>query len=505
MNDYIQTLGSLFDDVQRGGIFRDSKTFPDSIPRYSPETILQVYEQQRRDPGFNLARFVAAHFIVPDPAGERGLDVQPGLTMEEHINHLWVALRRDPDTNIPPGSSLLELPEPYIVPGGRFREIYYWDTYFTCEGLAASYNHELVEDMVMNFAFLIDKYGHIPNGSRTYFLSRSHPPFFCSMLELLERTQGIDAVIPYLPYLLKEYRFWMDGVGKGFGEIPAYRRVVFLDEDTVLNRYWDDSATPRPEAWREDICLAEQTWPDRREDMFRNIRAACESGWDFSSRWLRDPAALKTLYTTELIPVDLNSILYHMESKLAQWLHLDEQHEMALRFENAAAKRRIILLHLCWDKEHRFFFDYCWTDQRRTTTWSLAAVYPLFFKMAEPEMAANIALHLEKKFLQPGGLLTTLHDTGQQWDAPNGWAPLHWLAVIGLRHYGYTHLAHEIANRFIALAGQVYEQTGRMEEKYNVRDLSLRAGGGEYPLQDGFGWTNGIVQALRNLYPFPEN
>ena len=501
MDEHIQTTGSLFDDVQRSGIFRDTKIFPDSTPNDCPENILFLYEQQRHRTGFDLQKFVLSHFILPDIMDDYGLDVQPGLSMEEHINHLWVALRRDPDTNILPGSSLLELPEPYILPGGSFREIYYWDSYFTCEGLTACNQHDLVEDMIMNFAFLIDKYGHVPYGNRTYFLSRSQPPFFCSMIELLEQTKGIDAAIPYLPYLLKEYRFWMAGTGKGYDHLPAHRRIVFIDDETILNRYWDDTAGPRPEAYHEDTQLAEQTYPDKREELYRNIKAASESGWDFSSRWLRTPNAPKSIYTSELIPIDLNSILYHIETKLAQWLQYDKQTDLGHHFQVAATKRKLMLQHLCWDKQEHFYFDYCWTDKQRTATWSLAAVYPLFFKMAEPEMAEDIAHHLENKFLKPGGLVTTLSHSGQQWDAPYGWAPLHWLAVIGLRHYGYNNLAHEIALRFTNLVRKIYDHTDRMEEKYNVCDLTLEAGVGEYKLPDGYGWTNGTIQTLLNLYP----
>ncbi len=174
--------------------------------------------------------------------------------MRTHIDALWSVLERPPDPP-QPNSSLLPLPYRYVVPGGRFREIYYWDSYFTMLGLEQSGRHDLVVEMVKNFAYLIDRFGHVPNGNRSYYLSRSQPPFFAAMIELLAQREGESVYATYLPELSREYEFWMDGAAR-LAPGSAYRRVVRLEDGTVLNRYWDDRETPREESYREDVETA---------------------------------------------------------------------------------------------------------------------------------------------------------------------------------------------------------------------------------------------------------
>src|SRR5262249_44692964 len=155
----------------------------------------------------------------------------------------------------PPYSSLLPLPRPFVVPGGRFREVYYWDTYFTMLGLVESGHQKLVQDLVDNFAYLIDTYGHVPNGNLTYYLSRAQPPFFFKMVGLLSADDEAKAFAQYLPELKKEYAFWMEGA-EALRPGMAHRRVVAFPDGSVLNRYWDDRETARDESYREDMTLA---------------------------------------------------------------------------------------------------------------------------------------------------------------------------------------------------------------------------------------------------------
>ena len=235
--------------------------------------------------------------------------------MEEHIRALWPALTRAADT-ANPRSSLIPLPKPYVVPGGRFREVYYWDSYFTMLGLVASGRTDLVRSMLDNFAHLVQIVGHIPNGNRTYYLSRSQPPFFAAMVGLYARATDTTEALRYLDAAEAEYAFWMSGAA-ALAPGQADRNVVRLQDGSVLNRYWDDRADPRPESYRPDYEVA-QTLPEtQRATFYRNARATAESGWDFSSRWMRDPSDLRTLETTDLIPVDLNSLLYHAERTIA--------------------------------------------------------------------------------------------------------------------------------------------------------------------------------------------
>src|SRR6266516_6513024 len=292
-------LGVLFHDVQLSGIFEDSKTFADARPLRATSEIVAGYAAARSSPQFKLRGFVAQHVEVPRPVGE-GFRTDTTQTMEEHIRALWSVLTRPPDTP-DVRSTLIPLPNPYVVPGGRFREVYYWDSYFTMLGLIASGRTDLVRSMLDNFAHLVRTVGHIPNGNRTYYLSRSQPPFFAAMVGLYAAATDTTQALRYLDALEAEHAFWMTGAER-LGPGEAYRRVVRLVDGSLLNRYWDDRAEPRPESYRQDYDLGQGLSPERREAFYRNVRATAESGWDFSSRWLRDPRDLRTLETTELIP-----------------------------------------------------------------------------------------------------------------------------------------------------------------------------------------------------------
>lgn len=172
-----ETLGALYRDVELAHLFPDSKTFADMIPKQAPSRIAADYEAARGQASFDLRKFVDAHFVDPRHTA-RPYVSDPQQTVTAHIDTLWDVLRRDPDPVASPWSSLLPLPAPYVVPGGRFDEVYYWDSYFIMLGLVASGRHDLANDELKNFATLLDRYGHIPNGNRTYYLSRSQPPFF---------------------------------------------------------------------------------------------------------------------------------------------------------------------------------------------------------------------------------------------------------------------------------------------------------------------------------------
>ncbi len=293
----------------------------------------------------------------------------------------------------------------------------------------------------------------------------------------------------------------MDGAERvASGE--AYRRIVRLRDGSVLNRYWDDRAPPdpRPESFRPDYLLG-QTLPEaQREAFYRNVRATAESGWDFSSRWMGDPKDLRTLETTDLIPVDLNSLLYYAERMIAAlraFRRRPGDGEVARRFLRGAADRRRALLTAAYDSATGFFYDVRWrTGERVTDRPTLAAAAPLYFGLATPEQGRAVAARLGRDFLKPGGFVTTLIASGQQWDAPNGWPPLEWLAIEGVRRSGRADLADAARDRWLALNRRTYRSTGKMTEKYDVVDLNRRAGGGEYPTQDGFGWTNGVALAL---------
>ena len=488
-----QDLDELFKAVQLGRIFPDSKTFVDSRPKSNPAEILERYNTAKSQPGFNLKRFVEENFELPEQAGKE-FQLNPELSMEDHIVNHWAYLTREADEN-EPWSSLVPLPNPYVVPGGRFREIYYWDSYFTMYGLAASGRMDLVENMLKNFAWLIDEVDHIPNGNRSYYLSRSQPPFFGAMVSLYQKHKGTQAALQFLPQLEKEYQFWMDGADK-LKPGEANRRLVYMPDGSLLNRYYDDLETPRPESYAEDVETAHTLPEAQRPELYRDIRAAAESGWDFSSRWFSDAKSLSAIETTEIIPVDLNSLLYHLEDVISELHQAAGNTDQATEYEQKAEARKAAINKWLWNSKENAYGDYNIEKKNFTPVLSLAMAYPLYFGIASDQQAKAVASQLQQKFLLPGGLVTTLNKTGQQWDYPNGWAPLQWIAIKGLQNYGINELSNDIASRWLRLNRKVFQETGRMMEKYNVADTTLQGGGGEYPLQDGFGWTNGVVLAI---------
>ncbi|RMG77638.1 MAG: alpha,alpha-trehalase TreF [Bacteroidetes bacterium] len=489
-------LADLFADLHHAGIFKDGKTISDAIFRYPPDEIMARYQSEKKRPDFDLRAFFEAS-TYPPPVRESDYQSDPDLPVMAHIEKLWDVLTRRPDATTRGFSTLIPLPYPYVVPGGRFNEIYYWDSYFTMLGLQVSGRVDLIEHMTNNFAWLIDRFGFIPNGNRTYFLSRSQPPFFALMVDLLAEEKGPEVFLKYLPALQKEYAFWMAGTEKTEAQAgSAFRRVVRVEGGGHLNRYFDDRPEPRTEMYLDDLELLAGKDPEAARHTLTHLKAACESGWDFSSRWCLDPLRLDTIHTADLLPVDLNCLMYFLEKTLAKAFHIAENEAESHRFDELADARSHQISALFWNAETGFFHDFDFIQNARTPALTLAGVFPLFFNLASPEQARSCARAIAEKLLRPGGLVTTPVRSGQQWDAPNGWAPLQWIAIRGLRNYALHQLADEIKNRWTALNIKVYKNTGKLMEKYNVEDLGLESGGGEYPVQDGFGWTNGVLAKL---------
>ncbi|MEA1084653.1 alpha,alpha-trehalase TreA [Sphingomonas sp. CD22] len=481
-----QRFGPLFRDVQMRQVFPDSKTFADAEPRRGDAAILADYRRCDCKDDAALKAFVLANFTLPVTPAAPPPSRKLGLA--EHIDVLWPQLTRTLPT-VPAGSSALPLPKRFVVPGGRFREMYYWDSWFTMLGLQVSGRQDLVEDMVADFGSLIDRYGRIPNGTRSYYLSRSQPPFFYLIAGLSKDTATLAQ---RTAWMRAEHDFWMAGAA-GLRPGGENARVVRLTDGSLLNRYWDDRDDPRDESYREDASLVAATPGRDAKAMYRDLRAGAESGWDFSSRWLGDGRTLATIRTTRIVPVDLNSLMYGMERSIADNCRLLKDAGCAATYAAAAdAREKAIAAHL-WNAAG-YYADYD-LDARRVADGRTAAMaYPLFVGLASAERAKATAQALAP-LVGEGGLGTTAVKTGQQWDEPNGWAPLQWIAIQGLRRYREDVLAKRIATNWLATVSREYAASGKLLEKYNVVER-LPGGGGEYPLQDGFGWTNGVTRAL---------
>jgi alpha,alpha-trehalase len=489
-----QLFGPLFVQVQMDALFPDGKVFPDATPKAPPPVILRRY--RRADPRSRAAlrRFVQSNFTFPTAA--RTPPAQPDKSLEAHIARLWPLLTRQPVVP-PPYSSLLYVPEPYVVPGGRFREFYYWDSYFTMLGLIPDGHLDTARDLVGDFSYMLREYGHIPNGARTYYLSRSQPPMYYLMVGLLSADPA-SAWSQHLGDLEREHAYWMEG-SVGLQPGKARRNVVKMPDGSLLNRYWDASDTPRDESYRNDVLVARASHRPHAQ-VYRDLRAAAESGWDFGSRWLRDGRHLTTIDTTDIVPIDLNSLLYGLERAISRGCAARHDSACERRFADLARRRRQAIDRYLWDEKAGYFMDYDWRHGKRTGELSAATLYPLFTGVAYLQQADAVGAVTQTQLLKEGGIVTTNINSGQQWDAPNGWPPLQWVAVVGFRRYDQPALAHEIARRWLATVQRVFANTGKLVEKYDV-EHTLPGGGGEYPLQDGFGWTNGVTRAMIALYP----
>lgn len=490
-----QTLGELFADVQRQNVYLDSKAFADLIPKKRAKQLLREYTFAKTDPDFNLHEFVRSHFYELSTVQQKAEFIaDPSQPIEQHISRLWTDLER---RNRRDRGSLIALPYSYIVPGGRFDEQYYWDSYFIMLGLATEGKWDVIEGMIKNFAYMLRKFGFIPTANRTYFLSRSQPPFFSQMVRLLASHKGKSVLVEYLPYLIIEYHFWMRGGSKlAKEEHRAYARLVQPDNGTLLNRYYDNRMTPRPESLTEDQETADGAIERDPQRLYLHLRSGAESGWDFSSRWFVDPDDIRTIHTADIIPVDLNCLLHQLEETIADSYRVIKQPILAHRFRKLAGRRAAAINHYFWDETEQFFVDYNFHLNEKTHRLTLAGVFPLYANVATKRQAKLVAKRLESDFLKAGGLTCTLVVSGQQWDAPNGWAPLHWVAIVGLRNYGYNDLADKIKERWLHANQEVYHDMYKLVEKYDVVGGNGLGGGGEYPLQDGFGWTNGVFEAL---------
>jgi alpha,alpha-trehalase len=447
----------------------DEKLAVDVVPK---KPLAQINREIKQAVGSDLARYIEENFDYQrdqnqQVVAETGSVVQYIEKWYEKMQFKQIALAQ---------STLIQLPHPYIKAGGRFEESYYWDSYFIALGLDALGKTAQVEDLTRNMAHQVETLGFIPNANRLYYLDRSQPPVFALMLKL----NRAEVTSELLPALEKELNWW-------------YTHRQKSHAPGQLAYYSSSQKTARAESYTADITTS-STIPDaQKPNLFMHLRAAAESGWDFSSRWLQVADDLRTIHTSDLFAVDLNCLLYLAEEFLAESeLKLHEQSE----YHTRATQRAQMINELLWNEQLGVYTDFNFVLDQQSTSSTLATVFPLFAKIAPPSRAVRVAKFLEDNLLQPGGLMTTTVLSGQQWDAPNGWAPLQWIAIKALRNYQLDELAAEIARRWTKTCLDTYERTGKLFEKYDVQDPMKTATGGEYQVQDGFGWTNGVYLDL---------
>ncbi|XP_060107621.1 trehalase [Heteronotia binoei] len=522
----VYCTGELLRQVQMSRLFPDDKHFVDMPLRGSPEEALQDFQQLvNAMPGRAVSKqqlmdFVESHFSPPgqelDPWEPADWTQSPELlgrisdqrlrSWAQALNAKWKVLGRKIKADVqtrPDRYSLIYVPNPLVVPGGRFREYYYWDSFWVMEGLLLSNMTATVKGMIQNFLHLVEKYGHVPNGGRVYYERRSQPPFLTLMMEAyLNRTQDLAFLNQSLHLLEEEYRFWQE------------QRAVNISvggQEHSLNRYSVPVGEPRPESYSKDVEIVQGLPAEAQEALWAELKGAAESGWDFSSRWfLPGPppaeATLQDTQTSAVVPVDLNAILCRVEALLAAFCQALGDAEGAERFQAAHERRVAAVRAVLWNEAAGVWLDYNLARGRHNQAFYPSNLTPLWAKCDLEGAATEKALrYLESTpaLSYAHGLPTSLAHTGQQWDLPNAWAPLQHMVIAGLAKSSSPQaqaLAFSLAQNWVRMNLAVYERYQAMFEKYNVEGDGSPGAGGEYVVQEGFGWTNGVALQLLDLF-----
>jgi alpha,alpha-trehalase len=487
-----------------------------------------------------------------------GLPIPPAVqTLQKscavRVEHLPVTIEKlgqvDGSKIRPPG--ILYLENPYVVPGGRFNEMYGWDSYFILRGLVREGRIELARGMVENFFFEIDHYGGILNANRTYYLTRSQPPFLTAMIlgvheaELARGHDDGDWLRKAYTHAVRDYQLWTHephlagetGLSRyyDFGEgpvpemadspTPYYRGAVhyFFLHPQAANDYLDRATEretplgPVGPAFSVSLCEAqvggviagESGRPPSPKgcepvetisltrDFYKGDRAMRESGFDTSFRFGPYSAGAH-----HYAPVCLNSLLYKTEKDLERISGQLGREQESHDWEQRAATRRDLINQYLWNAVRGLYFDYDFTKHRQSSYEYLTAFYPLWAGLASPEQASALLRNL-KDFERPGGLAMSREETSGQWDYPYGWAPTNLLAIDGLRRYGYEADANRLSQGFLSMVLENFRRDGTIREKYNVvtRSSETHIGAGYTENVIGFGWTNAAFLELLHALP----
>jgi len=378
--------------------------------------------------------------------------------------------------------------------------------------------------VVNNLLEYVAEYGFVPNGGRIYYLTRSQPPMLSDMVKLVARVGNNAAKIEYdddylsaaVPILEQEYRFWMQlgPSGHAVEIVRPSRDGSNTNVTYVLNRYTSNANHPRPESYREDVNVAAEIYgktvdmddgnaaatESKKVKYYNDVIAAAESGWDFSSRWLRDESDIKSMFTSCVIPVDLNSIMYRMERNLMAFHAYLGNSDRAQYFREAAAHRLAAMDAILWSDRTHTWKDFNTETFSHAKVVSVSDFTPLWAKAFDPndtDRLHKVVKSLRSSgLLQTGGIQTTNTFTGQQWDAPNAWPPEQDIVIEGLLAVNTQEsheLARELMHNWVHTSFTAWRRTGLMFEKYNATEIGGLGCGGEYFPQFGFGWANGVI------------
>ncbi|CAF1049986.1 unnamed protein product, partial [Brachionus calyciflorus] len=501
-NSGLYCTGELLHTIQMSRIFEDSKTFVDMPSKYSQSEILEKFDKLETKNLTYLKNFLNENFYSN---GFEVVNSEPldWVTRPNYISkikdknlqdfslnlHLkWKNLLRKFDwskicSNCE--SSALRINDSFIVPGGRFNEYYYWDTYWIIEGLLRSDMAQTAKGIIDNFLDILETNGFIPNGARVYYLNRSQPPLLIQMVySYLKYTNDIQYLRNSIHLLDKEYEFWMR---------EKVIHVFKHGQNYTLNHYRVKSDKPRPESYREDFINGQESGNSSK--YYSNVMTAAESGWDFSSRWFENPMDIKTIQIDKIIPVDLNSIMFRNEKILSEFHEILGNIEKANNYKKLSELRHEAINKVLWGPKENTYGDYNYEiDQIHLNNLYITDLSPLWFGIKAP-VNEDLVLNRYNSILYDyiSGVPTSNINTHQQWDFPNVWAPYHHWLVDYLKRSNRSEKGLDIAQRFVNSVYCGWKKSGNIYEKYNALNQGGYGQGGEYVVQEGFGWTNGVV------------
>ena len=480
--------------------------------------------------------YVPANFEIP--ASVKALEAKCGV--EEKPLPKVIHKLGEVDTNTFYPHGVLYLPQPYVVPGGRFNEMYGWDSYFIIRGLVQAGKIELALGMVENFFFEIENYGAVLNANRTYYLSRSQPPFLTSMILSVYDGQKAKG---------KEDRAWLErAYGYAVRDHAMWVQEPMLAGNTGLSRYFDFGEGPAPESLKDEtdhykkvaqyflehpqghVYLVERKPGEKTplgpgtayslqfcnipktmerpecevidevslsREYYKGDRSMRESGFDISFRF--SPYGADTHH---FAPVCLNSLLYKTETDLEQMGQMLGKTAEAEEWKKQAAARKEAIQKYLWNADKGEYFDYDFVKQKMSTYEYATTFYPLWAGVPSRGQAAAVVKTLGH-FEKPGGIMMSPYDTGMQWDAPFAWAPVLLVDIEGLRRYGFANEANRTSYEFLSTVAENFRKDGTIREKYNAVDRSTDAAvkGGYQINVVGFGWTNGVFLVFLNELP----
>lgn len=523
--------GELLHDVQMARIYPDSKTFVDKQLMYSETEILNKYAQLKNKTGGKppsveqLRRFIDDNF-KDDPLEDwrpPDFKTEPAIAKQIadenyrqwilQINTIWTELSKKVGRHVsenPDRHSSIYLPNGFVVAGGRFAEMYYWDTYWIIRGLLLCEMYQTVKGIIENFIRLVDIYGHVPNGSRRYYTQRSQPPLLIQMVATYHScTQDHDFIRNNIKYLDAEFEYWYSN-----RMVPVYKDGAIYR----LARYNVVSCYPRPESYYEDYTLASNlTTEAEKRKLYSNIKSAAETGWDFSSRDTIGPdgsnnGSLISLNTPNILYVDLNSILHANAVVLSEWYRLLGNKPRSSYYKRVANKLLTAIDAVFWNEDVGSWLDWDLINNRSRNYFYPSNLTPLwtgsYYKKKNP--IEKILLYLSSQGIikldgSPSywGVPTSLINTTEQWDYPNCWPPLQAIVIQGLERSNHPvakYIAFGLAQNWVRTMYTGFVTYGVMFEKYNAIEEGESGSGGEYTAQKGFGWTNGICLEMFNTW-----